>query len=267
VVRKRPVTIYGRLQIKPIIINESPIHDDNITALRMNESVEISATERGHEASVLVRAARTGDVDAFDQLVRRFRSRVFALALHMTGSSSDADDITQDVFIRAYGKIRDFEERSAFFTWLYRITINRALNCKRDQKRFRSTVDGDDDRVRMAVAVDALGDPQLALELRESYTLLVRALDQLSPLLRTTVVLVALQGLNHKEAAVVLGSTEGTIAWRVHEAREQLHRLIERMNKEPTPLPRRKHVSTEEELRGLLRGLRFDSVFPEPVTS
>lgn len=233
----------------------------------MNSPLVISAEQRAQEANRLVRSARSGNVDAFNQLVMRYRSRVYALALHMTGSSSDADDITQDVFIRAFVKIREFEERSAFFTWLYRIAINRALNCKRDQKRILKCIDGDDDRVRMAVAVDAHGDPQVALELRESYSLLVRALDQLSPILRTTVVLVAIQGLNYKEAAVVLDSTEGTIAWRIHEARAQLHRTIERMTKEPTPLPRHKHVVASEELRGLFGGLRLDSVFPEPVTS
>ncbi|MBN1654023.1 MAG: RNA polymerase sigma factor [Deltaproteobacteria bacterium] len=233
----------------------------------MNGTFATTAKERGQEANLLVQAARSGDVNAFSQLVMRYRSRVFALALHMTGSSSDADDITQDVFVRAYIKIRDFEERSAFFTWLYRITINRALNCRRDQKRIQKTVDGDDDRVRMAVAVDAHGDPQLALELRESYSLLVRALDQLTPILRTTVVLIALQGLSYKEAAVVLGSTEGTIAWRIHEARARLNRFVERMTKEPTPLPRHKRSVAEEELRGLISGLRLDSIFPEPVTS
>jgi len=189
---------------------------------------------RAREAAALVEACKRGDPSAFDELVRRYRSRIFALALHLTGSPSDADDITQDAFIRAYAKIHDFEGRSEFFTWLYRIALHRALNGRRDRKR-RRTVGLDDPRVAAAVEVDAAGDPRRALELSESYAQLLAAFDELSPLLRTTVVLTTLQGLSHKEAAVVLETTEGTVAWRVHEARRLLRLSIERLQKEPTP--------------------------------
>lgn len=189
---------------------------------------------RAREAAALVRACKEGDVSAFGELVRRYRPRIYALALHLTGSPSDADDITQDAFIRAYAKIRDFEGRSEFFTWLYRIALHRALNGRRDLKR-RRTVGLDDPRVAAAVEVDAAGDPRRALELSEAYAQLLAAFDELSPLLRTTVVLTTLQGLSHKEAAVVLETTEGTVAWRVHEARRLLRRSIERLQKEPTP--------------------------------
>ena len=70
--------------------------------------------------------AKRGDSNAFDDLVRKYRPRVYALALHLTGQESDADDITQDAFLRAYSKIHDFEGRSEFFTWLYRIALHRA---------------------------------------------------------------------------------------------------------------------------------------------
>jgi RNA polymerase sigma-70 factor (ECF subfamily) len=223
-----------------------------------------SAEKRAREASVLVEAARSGDTGAFDQLVRRFRPRIFALALHLTGSASDADDVTQDAFMRAFSRIREFEGRSAFFTWLYRITLNRAFNMRRDQRRRRS-ISLNDDRVRMAVAVDASGDPRLQLELRESYGLLVQALDRLSPLLRATVVLTALQGLNYREAAVVLETTESTVAWRVHEARKQLRHTIEKLTREPTPLPRHKRVRVAAELRRFVNGLRLDSTLPDPA--
>ena len=197
------------------------------------------ASEAPGEITQLVERARGGDRRAFDQLVRRYRPRIFALALHMTGSASEADDITQDTFVRACQHLDRFEGRSQFFTWLYRIAIHRALNARRDGKRKR-TVPLDDDRVRAAVTVDAGNDPRLAMELRETYGELVAAFDALSPLLRTTVALVALQGLNHKEAATVLGTNEGTIAWRIHEARKQLRGSIEAMHK---PKPKPAHAS------------------------
>ncbi|HJL15486.1 MAG TPA: RNA polymerase sigma factor [Sandaracinaceae bacterium LLY-WYZ-13_1] len=200
------------------------------------------------EASALVEAAKGGDPQAFDALVRRYRSRIFALALHLTGSRSEADDITQDAFLRAYRNIGRFEGRSEFFTWLYRIALNRALNIRRDRKR-RITMSIDDPRLTMALAVDAGNDPRRTLELRETYTLLLRAFDALSPLLRTTVVLTLLQGFSYKEAAVVLDTTEGTIAWRVHEARRKMRDVMAKMLKDPTPVERVKVAELNRQRR------------------
>ncbi len=174
----------------------------------------------------LVRRAQAGDRAAFDDLVRRYRARIYALTLHLTGSRSEADDITQDVFTRAYQRIGTFAGRSEFFTWLYRIGVNRALNARRATAR-RRTSGLDDPRVQAAVAVDAYGDPRRAAELRQTYARLVTALDRLSPALRSTVVLVALQHMSHDEAAAVLGCSPGTVAWRIHEARNQLRRALE----------------------------------------
>ena len=174
----------------------------------------------------LVRRAQAGDRTAFDDLVRRYRARIYALTLHLTGSRAEADDITQDVFTRAYQRITTFAGRSEFFTWLYRIAVNRALNSRRDTAR-RRTSGLDDPRVQAAVAVDAYGDPRRAAELRQSYARLVAALDRLSATLRSTVVLVALQGLSHDEAAAVLGCSTGTVAWRIHEARNQLRQTLD----------------------------------------
>lgn len=179
-----------------------------------------AAQRRARDADVLVDAARAGDAAAFDCLVRRFRPRIYALALHLTGSASDADDIAQDAFVRAYRHIREFQGRSHFFTWLYRITVNRALSKRREQRT--RGVSLDDVRVEVALRYDALGDPRLALELRETYAALLEGLDALSASLKSAVVLTALQGLSYQEAAIVLGTSEGAIAVRVHEARKQM---------------------------------------------
>ena len=179
------------------------------------------AKRRGAEAAELVARAKAGDAAAFGELVRKHRARVYSLALHLTGNASDADDITQDAFLKAYRKLPEFEGRSEFFTWIYRITLHRALNAKRDRKR-RRAVPLDAPRIVAAVAVDAGGDPERAAQLRDRYRALLEAFDRLSPLLQTTVGLTALQGLSYKEAAVVLETTEGTIAWRIHEARRKM---------------------------------------------
>lgn len=205
----------------------------------MSGKVHASEAERrGAEAAELVAKAKAGDNHAFDELVRRYRARVYSLALHLTGQASDADDITQDAFLKAYHKLSEFEGRSEFFTWIYRITLHRALNAKRDRKRRRS-VPLDDPRLVAAIAVDSHGDPERAAQLRDRYRALLEAFDRLSSLLQTTVVLTTLQGLSYKEAAVVLETSEGTIAWRIHEARRKMQEYLEALETGSTRTKRR----------------------------
>jgi len=176
--------------------------------------------------AVLVAHAQAGDQAAFAELTRRYRPRIYALALHLTGDAHDADDVAQETFLRAYRKLPGFRAAAEFSTWTYRIAVNLSLNVQRANRR-RRTTGLDDPRVALAVQVDASGDPRRAAELRQIYTRLLAALDQLAAPLRSTVVLVALQGLTHEQAGVVLGCPSGTIAWRLHEARQKLALALE----------------------------------------
>jgi RNA polymerase sigma-70 factor, ECF subfamily len=193
-----------------------------------------AAQRRARDADVLVEQARRGNPAAFDGLVRRFRPRIYALALHLTGSSSDADDIAQEAFVEAYRHVAHFEGRSQFFTWLYRITVNRALNAQRQRARGAS-LPLEDERVEAAMTVDAPSDPRLALSLRETYAQLVWALDGLPAGLKSAVVLTALSGLSYEEAAVVLGTSTGAVAVRIHEARKQLRAALLASEKRRVP--------------------------------
>ncbi len=181
-----------------------------------------NAEREAQAATLLVAQAKAGDTRAFEALVRRYRKRIFALALHITGSSSEADDIAQEVFLKAFRALPQFEGRSQFFTWVYRMAVNRSLTSRRDKAR-RGEEMLDDPRLELAMAVDARHHPGRAAELRQSYARLLRALDALPADMRTTVILVSLQGMAHGEAAVIQKVSEGTIAWRMHEARRRLH--------------------------------------------
>ncbi len=186
-----------------------------------------AAQREAATAALLVERAKAGEPYAFDALVRRYRKRIFALALHLSGSESDADDIVQDVFIRAFRALDQFEGRSEFFTWVYRLTVNRSLDARRaSSRRSESSIDEYDPRIERAIQVDAAGDPQRGAELRQTYARVLRALDALPPDMRTTVVLVTLQGLSNAEAAVVQGCSRGTIGWRLHEGRKRLLEAI-----------------------------------------
>jgi RNA polymerase sigma-70 factor (ECF subfamily) len=204
-------------------------------------------------ATLLVDGAKRGDPRAFDELVRRYRKRIFALALHLSGSESDADDITQDVFLRAFHTLTQFEGRSEFFTWVYRMTVNRALDARRARaRRSESSIEEDDPRLERAVEADSGGDPRRAAELRQTYGRLLHALDALPAEMRATVVLVALQGLSNGEAAVVQKCSRGTIAWRLHEARGRLAAAMA-----PTRIVAQKRKATSPHLEGLLTGAGF----------
>ena len=143
----------------------------------------------------------------------------------MMCSASEADDITQDVFLKAYRALPQFEGRSQFFTWVYRMTVNRSLNVRRDRAR-RGEDTLEDPRLELAVAVDARSNPGREAELRQTYARLLRALDSLPVDMRTTVILVSMQGMSHGEVAVIQNLSEGTIAWRMHEARRRLHEAM-----------------------------------------
>jgi RNA polymerase sigma-70 factor, ECF subfamily len=181
-----------------------------------------NADREAATATALVAAAKAGDRQAFEALVRRYRKRIYALALHIVGRASEADDIAQEVFLKAYRALPQFEGRSQFFTWVYRMAVNRSLNARRDRSR-RGEDPFEDPRVELAVAVDARDNPGLAAELRQTYARLLRALDSLPAEMRTTVILVPLQGFSHGGVGVIQKVSEGTIAWRMHEARRRLH--------------------------------------------
>jgi len=171
----------------------------------------------------LVDHARDGDAEAFGQLVRRHQQRIHRLAMHLLRDRAEAEDVAQETFIRAYRALTRFDGRSEPYTWFYRITINLSLNSLRSRKSQRTTSDGDDPRLDALVSQKrSSADPPADAARRELYTALAQGIDELSETLRTTLVLVCIDGRSHEEAASILGAPEGTIAWRVHEARRKL---------------------------------------------
>ena len=179
------------------------------------------------DESELLSRARGGDRRAFGILVRAHQRRVYACALQILGDTGEAEDAVQETFLRAWRAIGRFEGGSQLSTWLYRICVNVCLNTIRRRKRVDAS-DLADPRIPEPSADPTQGrnDPGLVAESAQLYRRLARALDSLSETLRVTVVLVLVQGMPHKQAAEVLGCPEGTIAWRVHEARRRLRDLL-----------------------------------------
>jgi RNA polymerase sigma-70 factor (ECF subfamily) len=171
--------------------------------------------------------ARSGDQDAFGRLVRRHQRRVYAATLHILQNHSDADDATQETFVRAYKGLATFDGRSDFFTWLYRIAVNTSLNTLRGGKRGAALAQrGSTEAAHVGGRPEALGqgagDPARTAEETAEIQRVLEAIAELSPSLRITIVLATIEELAHKQIAEILEIPEGTVAWRVNEARRLL---------------------------------------------
>ncbi len=177
----------------------------------------------------LVDQARSGNSQAFGTLVRRHQRRIFRLAFHLMRGGAEAEDVTQETFVRAYQALSRFDGRSEPFTWLYRIAVNLSLNAIRASKNTKDSTPSDDPRIEsllLETRPSQGSDPVTASQQRQLAAALCDGIDSLSETLRSTLILVAIDGLGHDEASKILGCPEGTVAWRVHEARRKLREYL-----------------------------------------
>jgi RNA polymerase sigma factor (sigma-70 family) len=192
------------------------------------ESGETAAPER--EESDLIRASVGGDLRAYDELVSRCHQRVYATIYHMTANHEDANDLAQETFIKAYRSLKSFRGGSSFYTWVYRIGVNKTINfLKQRKKRYHmslndldANVEGNPDLVAM-ISEDT---PQRDVQLTELQQKLNEALMKLSEQHRLAVVLHDVQGLPHDEIAKIMECNVGTVRSRLFYARQQLQGLL-----------------------------------------
>lgn len=164
----------------------------------------------------LIRAAQTGDRQAFAQLVAEAYDSIYRFAYRWCGNASDAEDVTQQACIKLAQSLGQFRFESAFSSWLYRLVINCAKDWQRSQGRHQH-----DDLELLADEVR----PDQNAENRIYLQQVLRWLDTLSEGFKETALLVHAEGLTHAEAANILQIKESTVSWRLHEIRKQLQRL------------------------------------------
>jgi RNA polymerase sigma-70 factor, ECF subfamily len=178
----------------------------------------------------LVIAAREGDRDAFRTLFERYHRRAYALAFGVLRHQDDALDVVQDAFIKAHKYLDKFEGNSSFYTWLYRIVMNLAIDHMRKHRRVKP-VELDESRVEEA-ADDALlprilgGNPGRALLDKEIRKRIDQALDELSENHRAVLVMRELEGLSYEEMAQAMSCSKGTIMSRLFHARRNMQRRL-----------------------------------------
>jgi RNA polymerase sigma-70 factor (ECF subfamily) len=178
------------------------------------------------EDKELVRLAQEGDTAAFSELVDRYHSRIYTLTFQMTSSREDAEDLTQEVFVKAFEALPRFKGRSSFYTWLYRIGINKTINYRKKRNRNRPvSLDAMEQEVASEESYHAFsskGSPLRNVSLGELQKKLNEAMEGLSEKHRTVVVMHDMQGIPHDEIAKVVGVSVGTVRSRLFYARRQL---------------------------------------------
>ncbi len=174
----------------------------------------------------LVKRARRGDLAAYDELVKRYQQRIYATIYHMTGNHEDANDLAQDAFIKAYQALKSFKGGSSFYTWLYRIAINKTINFLKQRKNKHhfslNDLDFNTENNPDLVALISHKTPHRDAGLSELQKKLNEALLKLSEPHRMVVVLHDVQGVSHEEIAETMNCNIGTVRSRLFYARQQL---------------------------------------------
>lgn len=173
----------------------------------------------------LVTHAQTGDVQAFEELVRRYRNQVFALSFHFVHNREEAWDLSQEVFVKAYRSLRRFRGDASFKTWLMRITANQSKDFLK--KRRLRTVSLDDEIGKRLPSGTAGPDEGVAAQ--ELGAAIEQAVRTLPPKHRTVFVLREYEGLSYQEIAEVMQCNVGTVMSRLHHARRKLQSKLIKM--------------------------------------
>jgi RNA polymerase sigma-70 factor (ECF subfamily) len=189
---------------------------------------ELPAPAESEEVSdlALVRRSQKEDMDAYDELVRRYQERIYATVYHMTSNHEDANDLVQETFIKAFRALKSFKGDSSFYTWIYRIAVNKTINFLKQRKnRVHMSLNdmdfnAENDPELVALASDKT--PRRDLNLSELQEKLNGAMLKLSEHHRMVVTLHDIQGLSHEEIGAIMDCNVGTVRSRLFYARQQL---------------------------------------------
>jgi RNA polymerase sigma-70 factor (ECF subfamily) len=178
----------------------------------------------------LLQRCLSGENSAWEALLRVYTRKIYNFCYRFTGRAEEAEDLTQEVFIKIFQTLRSFDaSQGSFSTWLHRVARNHLVDHYRRTRKDRVTASIEDDLETIQEKPSPGADPAGHLEVRERKEQLQRGLDRLSPDLREAVVLRDLHDLDYLEIAKVLGVPEGTVKSRINRGRLELARVLKRM--------------------------------------
>ncbi|MEY2414632.1 MAG: polymerase sigma-70 factor, subfamily [Acidobacteriaceae bacterium] len=190
--------------------------------------------------AMLVRRCIAGDASAWEEIVQRYSRRIYNICYRFAGSADDAQDLTQEVFIKMYRTLKTYDlERGALMTWVTTITRNLLVDHfrKTRQDRMTDSLDGETSQHEDAAPLsdripDKTQPPDARVQSRETGEVVHQALQKLSPELREAVILRDLQDMDYRDIATVLKVPEGTVKSRINRGRAELARLLQRTYKQ-----------------------------------
>lgn len=192
----------------------------------MNEPPDSQSQTPEPDDMELVSRSQAGETAAYEELVRRYHGKIYGLVYSMTSSREDAEDLTQEVFVKAWKALGRFRGQSGFYTWVYRIAINRTINFrkKRNRRQGVSFEDFDPDikQAETYKAFSSKGSVLRKMSLSEFQKKMNEALLTLSEKHRAVVVMHDVQGMPHADIAKIMHCSEGTVRSRLFYARKQL---------------------------------------------
>ncbi|MEP6644832.1 MAG: sigma-70 family RNA polymerase sigma factor [Acidobacteriaceae bacterium] len=191
-------------------------------------------------AATLVRRCIAGDAGAWEEIVQRYSRRIYNICYRFAGSADDAQDLTQEVFIKMYRTLKTYDvERGALMTWVTTITRNLLVDHfrKTRQDRITDSLDAETSQHEDAAPSseripDKTQPPDSRVQSRETGEVVHQALQKLSPELREAVILRDLQDMDYRDIATVLKVPEGTVKSRINRGRAELARLLQRTYKQ-----------------------------------
>ncbi len=195
------------------------------------QAVEPKLDVAAADEMLLVQAAKDGDIAAFEELVRRYDRKTFRVALQMTQNHEDAEDVVQECFLKAFRGLAQFQAKSRFSTWLFRIAVNESLMKLRKRRGFQVSLDGDDGSdtsTTVREIVDWGPNPEQLYRQSELREILRQALDELTPAYRTVFLLRDVEGFSIDETAEMLGLTVSAVKARLLRARLKLRERLNR---------------------------------------
>ena len=194
--------------------------------------VEVSSAKKASNEQDLEWLERViaGDTVAYRGLVEKYQSRIYGMVYGMVRNREDASEITQETFVKAYNKLETFRLDSSFYTWIYRIAVNRSIDLLRKKKRRRNsefdesiaTRDGDGSLIDR----HHQENPSKALERKQLYGKIMDAMEALPDDQRQVVLMRELDGMSYKEISDMMGIPEGTVMSRLYYARKKLQELL-----------------------------------------
>lgn len=201
-----------------------------VTKLPLLLSIEKNReTVKGEDDLVFVRRFKKGDMRAFDFLVKKYSRRIYNTILRMVKNDSQAEDLTQDTFLQAFKSLKKFREQSSFYTWIYRIAVNKTLNHIKVSKKSLAILNQDihTDRGNIEREIeDAKSDPNSLVQQGELRSVIETAVRGLTEKNRIVFVLKEMDGFTYTEISEMTGISEQTVRTRIHRAKKDLQEVL-----------------------------------------